>query len=119
MAAANDNTRIPRRKQKAVYWVAQPKDSDGRTTYAAPVEIDCRWSDVTEELVGPSGAAVTIKSKVYPDRDLEKDSVLWLGGLNDLTDFTNPFKNPAAARIQGWTKIPDARAKRFLRIAFL
>lgn len=105
--------------QVAVYWHYEGRDENGQPLYSTPVEIDCRWEDVGKLFLNDKGQEEVSRSIVYVDRDLKKDSVLWLGDLNDLEDLDDPLDNDNAWSIRYWQKIPNRRATKFVRIATL
>lgn len=110
------------RRQKAVYWDPAGTDETGRKGYAAPVELRVRWEDVQEMFTDKNGSQSVSKAKVYPGEDLDLQGVLWHGALASLTSTTDPFLNPGASEIRGWSKLPTARPKSeddALRIAYL
>lgn len=107
-------------KQTAVYWEALGSSETGESlTYAEPVEIKCRWDDTNIVSVTPSGQTFTTQSLVFVPIDTPAPGVLRLGTLNDITDEENPYNNPGAKKIQRFDKIPDRKAIKFLRKAYL
>lgn len=114
------------RKQTAVYWppgsestAGRDYDDYGRPLYGDPVEIDCRWVDVNEEFVGPTGDRLSTQSIVYTDRDVGLRGVLMLGELTDITDADNPKNNLNAWEIRRFDKTPNLRNTEVLRKAYL
>jgi hypothetical protein len=104
--------------QRAVYWPPTGEDPEtGAAGYGEPVEIRCRWVDQNTLFTKPNTELGVSRCQVMVDRDLEIGGVLNLGTLEDVTDLDEPLKNPGANIIQGWTKIPDDRAKKFVREA--
>lgn len=107
-------------KQKAVYWSPAQDDGTGLgRAYGTPIEVKCRWTDKYEVIVDPMGKEVITKAYILADRDLEVEGVLWLGLLADVAPGGNPFDNDDAFKIVAWNKIPDTRAKKFLRKAYM
>lgn len=107
------------RKQYAVYWAPGGIGPDGATTFEEPVELRVRWEDSQEQFVNREGDVKVSKSKVYTENNLEISGYLWKGNLEDLTDPSDPLGNEDAYEIQSVSEIPDMKAKRFLRIAWL
>lgn len=105
--------------QVAVYWDSAGSDDMGRPAYAAPVEIKCRWEDTNDEFVDKEGRTQVSKAMVYVDRDLDLHGVLRLGPLSEVTDQTHPFNNDNAWEIRAVNKLPNRRAKKFLRWVYL
>lgn len=103
-------------KQRCVYW--GPVVSTGaykKKTYAAPIEIACRWDD-EEKLLVINGKELISQSKIISDRLLEKEGVLTECSISDLQDLDDPFAptNPKGWRIVGQARTPDIRAKKCL-----
>lgn len=114
------------RKQKAVYWPPESSESAGddfddygQPQVSDPVEIDCRWEEVSEEFIDATGTRQMSRAKVYVDRDVKVGGILMLGILSDITDPVNPKKNENAWEIRRFEKFPDLKAKEYLRTAFL
>lgn len=114
------------RKQTAVYWALASSDSGGiayddfgQPAFTDPVEIKCRWTDVSEEYIDAKGAKRLSHSKVYVDRDVDIDGVLMLGKIIDVTDEENPRENDGAEEIRRFDKVPNLKATEFLLTAFL
>ena len=107
------------RKQKAVYWRrAGGYDNYGQPAYDSPVEIGCRWEDVSEEYFDSEGEKAVSDSHVYVDRDMEVGDVLLLGELESgIAD--SPFDNDDVATVKKFEKTPDLRATEFLREVYL
>lgn len=113
-------------KQQAVWWPLGSADSGGtdyddygNVQYATPVQIKCRWTDKNEIFVTPSGDQRTSRAMVLVDRDTPVGGLLMLGTLADVTDVATHKANNEAWEIQAFHKIPDFKAKKFLRKVFL
>ena len=121
MSAATDNVGVAKRcmKQKAVYWAPVELDEFGKPGWDDPIEIDCRWEDVTEEIIAPDGERVLTRAKLIVDRDLEIKGVMWLGELDDVIDEDNPKDNDDAWEIIQVMKTPDFKGRKYLREAYL
>lgn len=108
------------RQQKAVYWAPEGVDQFNRRTYAAPVEIDCRWVDKREIFRTKDGQEKVSKSIVYPDRVLDEEGgVLREGTLAELTSTTAPFENTNTWEIQAFGKTPTLDNDAILYTAML
>lgn len=103
-------------KQKAVYWPPTGQDKNGKMTFGPPVEIKCRWEEKSVEFINSQGEKAISSCVVLVDRDLVGGGMLWLGKLKDLVQQTNPDIQKANI-IQGWQKIPNIQAKKFVRKA--
>lgn len=117
----SDNIRQVERvlRQTAVYWGVKRFDANGRPMYNQPIQIKCRWEDTNEQFVDAQGHDQVTKSIVMVDRKLVVQGVLWLGKLQDLQSESEPFKNVGAFDIKKFDNIPDRRAKKFFREAYL
>jgi len=113
------------RKQTAVWWPLTTDsgevqfDNYGQPIHGDPQEIDVRWEDKTEEIIGVDGTVVTTRSKVFVGEDMSVGDVLFLGELTDLTNEDNPKANSGAYEVVQFSKTPNLRATEFLRIAYL
>jgi len=115
------------RKQVAVYWPPKSSESAGDDfdnygqpqVSLSPVQIMCRWEDVTEEFIDMTGTRQLSRAKVYVDRDVEVGGILMLGELAEITDATNIKKNDGAWEIRRFEKLPNLKATEFLRTVFL
>ena len=115
------------RKQTAVYWALLGADSAGvvdyddygQPQYTDPVEIACRWEEVTVEFLDAQGTRQISNASVYVDRDVDLGGVLMLGELTDITDDDIPKENDNAWEIRRYEKMPNLRNTEFLRTVYL
>jgi hypothetical protein len=103
-------------QETAVYWGPPVEDGDGGHTFPAPVEISCRWDGVEGRVVDPRSHDVLDNSSVMVDRDVAIDGYLFLGELTDVGS-SDPDELDGAHKIVGFQKIPDRKAREYLRIA--
>lgn len=107
-------------KQDAVLWNYAGNDPFGKPKYDPPVEIKCRWEETSETFLGSKSTETQVsKAVVMVDRDVKELDVLWLGTLSLLVDPSKPFKQDKAYAVQKFEKIPDRKARKFLRTAYL
>ena len=115
------------RKQTAVYWPLAGDESGqldydafGRPQWGTPVQISCRWEDVSQEIIQPDGTNTMTKSVVYVDvdQDVRVGGVLYLGLLADV-DQDDPKGNDGAWEIIRFDKLPDLKAREYLGKAYL
>ena len=113
-------------KMKAVYWPPESSESGGddfddygQPQVSDPVEIDCRWEEVSEEFLDAQGTAQISRAKVFVDRDVEVGGILMLGLLADVTDLVNPKENENAWEIRRFDKFPNLRVTEYLRTVYL
>jgi hypothetical protein len=107
------------RKQTAVYWALSSIDEYGAEVYLSPVEIACRWEDVSEQFLDAEGNTVMSNAQVYVDRDMILGSVLMLGELTDITDAVNIKENAGAWEVRRYDNLPNLKATEFLKTAML
>jgi hypothetical protein len=113
----------------AVYWAPVGPDDTGRKTYAAPVEVKCRWEEAGQEFMDPAGNRRVSTAVVYTDVDTEPLGVLWHStkkvgdtagsAISELTDEDDPFANAGAYEIQRFAKLPTFDGDEFLRTSYL
>jgi len=113
------------RKQTAVYWPLkgdesgyQDFDAYGRPQWGTPYEIECRWEDVSQEVLAADATRVMTKAVVYVDRDVRAGGVLYLGRLTAV-DQSDPKGNDGAWEIIRFDKLPNLRNTEYLRTAYL
>lgn len=106
------------RRQYAVYWEAGPDNEFARPTFKEPVEVRCRWDDVTEAFINRQGNQTISSAIVLVDRDMVEGSFLWLGKLEELESLEHTG-NERAMVIQKFERIPDIKAKNFIYTAYL
>jgi hypothetical protein len=108
--------------QTAVYWGSPIPDGWGGFTYADPVEMAVRWSDMQEKFVSgsPDGSIEELLSRsvILSETDFEVNGRMYLGSLVDL-DSTSTADDMGALTIKSVAKIPTIKADQFLRKAWL
>ena len=114
------------RRQTAVYWATQRTESGGFAfdeyglpQWTDPVEIECRWDDLSEQFIDAVGTLQVSRSLVYVDRDMIPGEVLFLGELTDLTSEDDPKSNEGAWEIRKFERNPNLRNTEMLRTAYL
>lgn len=117
--------------QLAVYWHPAGLGNEGQKTFEAPIEITCRWENITEVFLLREGGEARSRAKVMCDRDLAELGVLWIDpetfgmGLNEgdalaaLEDEEDPFENDGAFEIRRFDKLPDFDGEEVVRTAYL
>ena len=107
------------RKQTCVYWALDTVDQFGAKQYDSPVEISCRWEEVSEEYLDANGQRLISNAKVYVDRDMVAGSVLMLDGIASITNEDDVRENLGAYEIKRFDKLPNFKADEFLRTCYL
>lgn len=105
----------------AVYWGNPQADGYGGQTYDDPIEIPCRWEQVSLVEVSIKGKQVMARHEVYTDQDVDEEGVLFKGLLTDFDEsaYSTPLAIPGAESIIRFNKIPNVRGTKFLRKAYL
>lgn len=106
-------------KQRAVYWPPLAPDKHGGPTWGTPVELRVRWEDKVKRKVGPEGEVVVLDSTVYTASDVEVGGMLMLGVLDSTVVTDDPRANAHVGEILSFEKVPNLKAKEFLRTALL
>ena len=112
-------TKIPKRTMSAVYWKFISTNSYGGAILDTPIEIKCRWQDVSIEFIAPGGDTRISRSVVFPDRILVIGSYLWLGKLTEGLLIEEPLKDKTVFPIIQFQDIPDFKEKKHLLKAML
>lgn len=105
--------------QAAVYWSTPVNDGYGGRTFAAAVEIVCRWEQRQELFIDAAGQEKTSKAIVYLSQDVDLGGYLYLGTLASLGASPVPNTVAAAFEIRGFGKIPNIRATEYERKVWL
>lgn len=103
---------------KAVWWQKNGTDRYGDPTFATPVEINVRWTDLTEMTIRPDGTTFFSQAKVFVDRDVSPGDILKHSELDSSID-NDPANETGTYEIQTFKKTPNKRATKFLRKAIL
>ena len=107
--------------QTAVYWGNPQNDGEGGYTYDDPVEIDCRWVEISEIKKDANGEEFMSKAEVQVKQDLVKNGILFLGDLDDLdsSQEEDPASVQDAFPIKIFEKVPTLKQTRYFRMAVL
>ena len=76
--------------QTAVYWGSPVPNGYGGSTFADAIEIDCRWENKNQIVVGTDGKEITVDVIILTNTDMEIGGFLYLGSLTDLESDPNP-----------------------------
>lgn len=108
------------RKQNAVWWQRNSTANKyGHFLYAAPVEIDCRWDDTTEEFRDSKGQTVQGRAVVYVDRASVKVGDMLRRGEMDSDEPADPTTVEEAYEVRRRDRNPNFGATEELLTAFL
>lgn len=97
-------------RQIATYWAPGGNDGTGGVTFAAPVQIRCRWQDTTENFQDARGQLQTCQSIVYPESPCLEKGYLALGPHTD----ADPRTVPEACEIRATKDSPALAGARVL-----
>ncbi len=107
-------------KQLAVYWGNPQNDGRGGYTYDPPIEIKCRWVDITQVIYNSDGNEITSTAEVQVEVDVVLNGCLLLSRLVDVD--ADVLNNPVLAGgqlIQRFDKIPMFKVGQYFRKAYL
>jgi len=98
------------RHQKAVLWTKAGVDGYANPTLNEPEEIEVRWQWTRRNVLDATKKTVVIEAIVVTDRRIEVDSILWLGGLDDIpgTSYV-PTSNIMIVKFND--EVPDIRGR--------
>lgn len=112
------------RKQDGVYWAPVAQSKFGASTVAAPVQLTgkVRWEDKLQKVIGEDGEEILSHAEVYLPEvaagvEAKVGGFLWLGLVGSAP--ADPRAHKQAHEIKAFAKMPDFKAKKFLRIAYL
>jgi hypothetical protein len=75
-------------KQRAVLWSASGTADSGELTFAAPVEIACRWVDGERTAPGPDGGTQTLSATAIVATEVYAGDCMRLGTLDEYEALT-------------------------------
>lgn len=109
------------RHQKALYWQANGVDRFGNNKVDAKVELDVRWERESGDFIDPLGAVVAFDIRVVVNQAILEGSIMWEGGLDDLTALVGTADAPTGDffRVIKYTFIPDIKNRHIRRLAYL
>ena len=105
--------------QDAIYWASPQPDGFGGFTYGDPQEIKVRWEDKTQVVIGADGKEVTSGAELLVNLDLDLESRVMLGSLDDVGSDDTP-EGLGAREIVRFEKIPMVmQTNDFVRKAYV
>ncbi len=117
--------------QTAVYWGNPQNDGEGGFTYDNPVEIFCRWVDISQQIsTSPinDGTIIVSRATIYTNEVLSIEGVLFLGTLEDIELYAessgdmsiHPKLVPNTFQIKRIGQTPELRSSTsFLRVYYI
>lgn len=112
-------------RESAVYWPPVGIDPYGKPMFGAPIQITCRWEESNDEVLSADGEKTLSRARVFVGQDVQVRGMLFEGKLEQVVDQVNPLNNtdifgtPQAFKIIKYDRLPDLKARRFLRTAYL
>lgn len=105
---------------KAIYWGNPVNDGRGGFTFDDPVEISCRWEDVSMVEQFNMDTDQRLRSEVTVSQDLDEEGALLLGELIDLDSayYNDPIA-AGASPILRKDKIPSVRGDQYFRKVYI
>ena len=98
------------------YWAPEQNDRFGVRSFAAPILINGRWENRTEEVATQGGDLINSKAIIMVDRDLLTQGYLALG---DFTGQNEPSAVLSASEIRAYRDGADLRSVSRVREAVL
>lgn len=108
--------------QTAVYWGSPSINGYNEKSFAAAVEIPCRWEDKKELFTTNNGDQLESRAVIYVTQDVDEEGMLYLGTLDDLdsTEIDDPVSLDTAYVIKRFDKTPALRSTtEFIRKVYL
>jgi len=107
--------------QNAVLWMYTGRSGFGKDTFAAAVQIECRWDDTQELFLDAEGEERLSNAIIQVDRDIILGSYLLLGALSSANNVSDPRTLATAYAVRQFKKnpFPVSSVKEFLRRAIL
>ena len=91
----------------AVYWA--PASFDGYDeTLGSPVQVKCRWDEISEEYLNVADEKVVSKAVIYPNMTPEYGGYFWKGALSGVPSGDPKSFAERIGGIQVVTKIRNA-----------
>jgi len=107
-------------KQTVVFWGTPVPSGTGRSTFAAAVELDCRWEDKQELFIDADGEESLSLAVVYLAQAVDINGYLCLGEEADLdSDHSDPQVIAGAWVVRAVQSIPNLRASETLYLVHL
>lgn len=105
-------------KDWAVLWAKAGKDNYGDQTLESPVNIRCRWEETDHEAANPFAKTQGYDAVVVVDREIEIDSILWLGRI-DCLPGTAETPEDNIFTVKKKSTIRDLKGRHARRVVYL
>ena len=105
-------------KQKLVYWAKVGSGGSGQPIFAAAKEMDCRWDDVTQEVMTMDRRIIVSNAQIMAASPFKAGGIIFQGTLNDWKSLSTypavPTKNQGGYEIFVTKGIPDLKGRPLL-----
>lgn len=93
-------------KDYLIYWAYTSTDINGRITYAAPVQMTCRWDYANKQVFTEDGSPVFSKIELITQSQLAVKGLVKEGRLTAGINTTDPKANSDVHEILWVAKTP-------------
>jgi len=101
-------------RQTLTYWAPGPRDISGAPTFAAPVQLKCRWEDKAELVRNSRGEEIVSKSRAFLTSSVVPEGYMYLGSSAE----EDPREVTGALEIAYVSATPDIAALQELKVAW-
>ena len=98
-------------KDRLIYWAYSGATEYGDPTYAAPVQLACRWDDCQKQVFTEDGSPVFSKIELIVPRVLKLKSLVKKGQLTASINQSNPRANDGVHEILMVEETPMLRTR--------
>jgi hypothetical protein len=98
-------------KDRLVYWAYTGADIYGQPTYAAPVQMTCRWDEALKQVFAEDGSPVFSKIELITQSRLQPKGMVRKGQITSLTDINVPRNNSGTHEIIMVSETPLLRTR--------
>jgi hypothetical protein len=107
--------------QTAVLWRANGTDAYGEPSFSTPEEINVRWVNKSLLDLNPTANNIGINARVATEVDIEVDSLLWLGTLEEWYGVGSAGTSPDGAsdslsQVKSFNRVPDIKGREYRRV---
>lgn len=103
-----------------VYWPPSTLDKFGRRAPGTPVQLKCRWDELTETVKDKNGVEFQPKASVMVSEEVDPNGgILMKGTITDIVDADEPLNNDDCWEIRAFENIPNFKCTEFLLVAHL
>lgn len=105
------------RDQDAVVWDATGRyDRYGKAILDEPRQIEVRWNTKRTSMIGRDGKPIALDATVVTVEDIELDSDMWLGTLEDWYATGSAGNGVSLHTVVAFTSTPDIKAREDFRV---